>query len=209
MPTSTQEPIETPVPTIIPTPCAPDHRQSLDIQITLDHSGSMEHFLSSVKQAASLFASLTDPATDQLGVTVFDKQATTTQQLTYDRSAVLKAINDIERVDGTNIAAGIEAAHAELMSRRRNPEAVPVLLLMTDGRAPAQPAITAAIAAKADGIRIVVIAMGSNIEVGTLHAIASPNDMYQAKMPMDVAPVFVAIADSIKHGCDVVPTNRP
>lgn len=168
----------------------------------------MENFLSSVQQAARIFAGLTNPATDQMGVTVFDKRAETTQQLTYDRSAVLKAIDDIHKVDGTNIASGIEAAHAELISSRRNPNAVPVMLLLTDGRAPSAPAITAANAAKADGIRIVVIAMGNNIEVGALHTIASPNDLYFAKSPMDIAPVFAAIADSLKHGCDVIPSSN-
>jgi uncharacterized protein YegL len=192
-------------PSSTPTPCDPDHRQSLDIQMTIDHSSSMEHFLSSVQQAARIFVSLTDPATDQLGVTAFDKRAETTQQLTYDRSAVLQAIDAITMGSGTNIAAGIEAAQAELMSRRRNPNAVPVLLLMTDGRAPAQPAIAAANAAKAAGIRIVVIAIGNKIEVGTLHAIASPNDLYFAKTPMDIAPMFAVIANSLKHGCDVIP----
>ena len=211
-PTPTEEiPTITPIgppPTVTPTPCIPGYRQSLAIQLTLDHSGSMEAFLPSVRAAARTFVGLTDPTTDQLGVTVFDRKANTTQQLTYDREAVLRAIDEVTRVDGTDVAAGIKAAHEELLSSRRGQGTLPVILLMTDGRAPSQPAIDAANAARADGIRVVVIAMGNKIEVDTLRQVASPNDLYFAKKPADVEPVFVAIVNSVKYGCDGAPSSQ-
>lgn len=187
-----------------PTPCDPNQRKPLAIQLALDHSGSMERFLPSVKDAARTFIGLTDQGIDQLGVTVFDRNAQTTQQLTYDREAVLRAIDEISRVDGTDVAAGIKAAHEALMSPHRAPGTIPVILLMTDGRAPAEPAIAAANAAKADGIRIVVVAMGNKIETETLRQVASPESLFFAKDPADVEPAFVTIVEHVKYGCSAV-----
>jgi collagen type VI alpha len=78
---------------------------------------------------------------------------------------------------------------------------VPVLVLLTDGRAnpePAEVAVERAAAAKADGITVFTIGLGNELDFDALARIASrPEFFYHAPDAADLAAIYAAIAVTV------------
>lgn len=122
-------------------------------------------------------------AGDRIGLVTFHRRAAAAAPLGASRAALETALGTVGVDDQTRLDLGIMAAHAMLAeapgggSRR-------VIVVLTDGRPyPVAGAvvIAAAAAAKADGIRIVAVGLGDELDAGTLRAVASsPADFHRA-----------------------------
>jgi Mg-chelatase subunit ChlD len=150
------------------------------------------------KTAALTFIDHMDLAgSDQGSVVSFAGQASLDQKLTHDRGRIDAAIDAIGADGGTNIAAGVIAATRELTSSRHNPAAPPVMILLTDGLAKGEEAaaMEAAAAAKAQGIRVITIGLGHDVNESLLRAMASADtDYYFAPSSSDLEAIYEAIA---------------
>src|SRR3989338_4613998 len=136
---------------------------SRDIVLTLDRSGSMnddseaiapgtqpEQPLTDTKEAAKAFVDLLDPGGegrkgDQVGLVSYSSAtssatssspaASLDAELTDDFAGVKTAIAGLSADGCTNIAAALCVARREATSSNANPGAVPVIVLLSDGKA--------------------------------------------------------------------------
>jgi Ca-activated chloride channel family protein len=149
------------------------HTEGIDIMLALDISSSMlaEDFKPKNRiEAAKLVASefIKERSSDQIGLVVFAGQSFTQCPLTLDYNLLLQLLDrvKIELVTGGVIEDGtaIGMAIANGVNRLRNSKAKSrVLILLTDGqnnRGEIDP-LTAASAAKALGIRVYTIGVGT------------------------------------------------
>jgi Mg-chelatase subunit ChlD len=172
----------------------------------LDRSGSIHDSdaLDDVQDTAIDFVEEMDLEVDQVGLVTFNDDASLDQELTQDLTAIKDAINAIEAAGGTDIAAGIAQATEELNSSRRNPEALPVIILLTDGLAKGEEDATRAAAevAKEQGVRLITIGLGEEIDAEMLETIASETtDYWPSPASEDLAAIYKAIAEEIN--CEV------
>jgi uncharacterized protein YegL len=162
----------------------------------LDLTGSGRTKLdAAVEAAGGLVDALRFPE-DQAAVIGFDADVVV-EELTSDRQALLTALAVLRSETGTNIAAGVVAAHDELVSHRRRPDNFPVMVVLTDGKANdgPQPAIEAAREAKDDGIAVLTIGLGADVDREQLVAMASkPAWYYETADAEDLDQVYAEIA---------------
>jgi len=199
-PTPVPEPVYLPV-TLNERPCSETRRAA--VALVIDTSSSMLEAtrsgatkLAAATSAASVFVDLLALPQDQAAVIGFDSTVSA-HQLTSDAGDLRAQLADLRSHKGTRIHLGVEAAHAELMSPRRRPENYPAMVVLTDGRATDGPApgISAARAAKGDGIYIFTIGLGETIDRAQLRAMASdPGAYYEAASVEHLAAVYSAIA---------------
>ncbi len=170
--------------------------------LVIDQSGSMGGPpLSEARNAASDFVDLMDLQKDHDAVAVisFDDQAYVQQPFTYDRGDAISAIQGINELGGTDIAAGLLAATQELAGQSVTTDTRQVIILLSDGdnnNGPA-PVIAAADAAKAQGFWIFTIALGG-ADTATLSQIASsPDAYYETTDPATLMDIYSDIAAGI------------
>jgi RHS repeat-associated protein len=175
----------------------PGSLQHLDVVLVLDRSGSMSgQALADAKTAAKTFVDFMLLAEgDQVGLVSFESTARLDSPLTSDAAAVKAAIDALVSSGGTNIANGITAAHQELISARHNPASTPVMIVLSDGGATAP--TTAANAAKAAGIRLITVGIGSANESVLRPIASSDSDYHQAPTSADLANVYASIAGAV------------
>ncbi len=148
--------------------------------LVIDHSGSMgsgpESALESAKMAASYFARVVATTAQPVGAIRFESRAQVAHEISPDGQACAEAILQIPSGGGTDIAAALEAGHAMVRAAvaSASHSATPgLMILLSDGGSAREPAMAAAEAAKADGIRIITIGLGSSIDEALLRHIAS------------------------------------
>lgn len=197
-PAATDTPRQPPTPTVAPT-CEPENTLPVDVVLALDHSSSMTGSkLDDAKAAAIGFVDLLQLSSDQVGLVAFAGQADLLYPLTHDGSAVQDAIASLATADGTNIAAAVSRAHAELRSAHHQSAAAPVIVLLTDGKSSAEEALAAAAVAKADAIRLVTIGLGSDVNEPLLREMASSaGDYVFAPTSNELAAIYDNIAAQI------------
>ncbi|NJN15879.1 MAG: VWA domain-containing protein [Oscillochloris sp.] len=197
-PTGTAVPTETPG----PTPC-PERGYNLDVVLLLDRSGSIS--TSGAQQlvidTALGFVSQLDYRTDRAGLVTFNHRADLEQRITSELQLLEAEIAGLTFSGGTNIADGITLAATELRSAGKNREAVPVIVMLTDGQAKddrdAKRAVDAATLAKAHfGIRIVTIGLGQ-ADRTLLERIASPGDIYYAEEADRLEEIYTTIYQTL------------
>lgn len=149
----------------------PETTSGVDIVLALDASGSMkaEDFqpmnrLEVAKRAAVDFVD--DRPNDRIGLVTFAGQAVTQAPLTLDHQAVANAIRRVEigrLADGTAIGTALATATNRL---RASEAASKVAILLTDGvnNAGEVDPLTAAEAARALGVRVYTIGVGTTGE---------------------------------------------
>jgi hypothetical protein len=114
-------------------------RKPVDVMLVIDRSGSMGDPpvpIANVKAAAKAFVDKLDPLVDQVGLVSYADSATLDHQLAGGVSGfaeVKGAIDDLSAGGYTNIGDGVYTAQQELQSVRHNPDAIPVIVLLTDG----------------------------------------------------------------------------
>ncbi len=136
----------------------------LDIMFVMDTSGSLR---SSDPQdyrslgAIGLIENLSPKSDIKIGVVSFDKRSDLAQRMTSNREQVINTLRLLPRSGSTNLAAGIDAAVAEL-ARNGRPGSSRVIMLFTDGMSSKNKAYDAAVEATKQGITIQTLMLGSS-----------------------------------------------
>lgn len=136
----------------------------LDMVFVLDTSNSLERADPNdyrTAGAAGLVESLSSKSDTQIGVIGFDRDSEVVQELTSDRRAVVRALGNMKRSGGTDIASGIHAALDEFTANGR-PESSRVIMLFTDGQSNRRKALEAARKAQLLGVRVQSLLLGKN-----------------------------------------------
>ncbi|MCL4266513.1 MAG: VWA domain-containing protein [Anaerolineae bacterium] len=185
----------------IPPPpiCDPTIPQPIDLMLVIDRSGSMAgQPIVDAKAAANAFVDFLDLGVDRVGLASFATSASLNHPLTQDGAAVQSAVNSLVASGSTAIGEGVAVAHTQLMNNA-TPGVTPVIVLLSDGQNNAgRDPFTAANAAKADGIKIVTIGLGSGADAPLMRAMASTEDDYHfAPASSDLQDIFASIANSI------------
>lgn len=142
--------------------------EGIDIVMAIDLSGSMQaqdlkpNRLEAAIDVATEFVS--GRSNDKMGLVVFAGESFTQCPLTSDQSVLInlfKAIPDIDLKDGTAIGMGLSTAIARIKDSEAKSK---VVILLTDGENNAGEITpeTAAEMAKAFGIRVYTIGVGTN-----------------------------------------------
>ncbi len=217
--TETASPIPTASPTPIPRPiflplllrehCQPEQRL-VDAVLVLDASGSMREpaadgqrsKLDAATDAAGIFLdALYLDRGDRAAIVSFHQEAELKMSLTDDRAALDSALDAIVPATGTCLVCGVEAGALELTGERHHPSHAPVLILLTDGRSnpqPASAAVESARRAKAAGVIIYTIGLGSDLDEAALREMASlPEAYFAAPTDEELARIYRQIAVAI------------
>lgn len=169
--------------------------------MVIDRSSSIgeSNALTAVKNTAIGFVDLMDLSIDQVGLVTFNDQATLDQPLSQDRNAVVEHINAIVSQGGTDIAAGTRTGVAELTSNRHNPNALPVLILLTDGISTGKDdaARDAVRIAKEAGIVIITIGLGDVNDALLQELATTPQDYYKAPAVDTLGDIYERIAHNL------------
>ena len=136
----------------------------LDIMFVMDTSGSLrssdpEDYRS--LGAIGLIENLSPKSDIKIGVVSFDKKSELAQPMTSSREHVIKTLKLLPRSGSTNLAAGIDAAVAEL-ERNGRPGSSRVIMLFTDGMSSKNKAYDAAVEATKKGITIQTLMLGKS-----------------------------------------------
>lgn len=142
--------------------------EGTDIVLALDISGSMasKDFQPSRFEAAKDVAVkfVNQRVNDNMGFVVFAGESLSLMPLTYDRAALINAIQNVELgdlTDGTAIGDGLASAVNRLVSGKAKSKSI---ILLTDGtnNAGEVPPFTAAQIARQNGIKVYTIGVGTN-----------------------------------------------
>jgi Mg-chelatase subunit ChlD len=135
---------------------------------------------------------------DQAAIVAFNASATLLQPLTGDRAALEQALAGVQTAQQTCLVCAVDAGWAELGSSRHAADHAAVLVLLTDGRSNPRPASEAARRAgeaKAAGVTVFTIGLGTDVEAEALAAIASrPEWYFGAPDGEALAEIYRAIA---------------
>ena len=178
-----------------------------DVMLVIDRSGSMVgQAYTDARTAASNFVHnlhLSTETNDTLGLVSYNPTSTLNQTLTNSPLAMEEAIQALgPATNGTCISCGIITAQAELTSARRRPNALPVLVLLTDGiphdfDTPSNALYNAQLAKNA-GTRVFTIAFGTNIDSAMMTGMASSaSDYFYASNSAQLGALFDAISTTI------------
>ena len=136
--------------------------QYLDIMFVMDTSQSLRRSDPSdyrSQGAIGLVRNLSPKSDIKIGVVSFDSKSEIAQSMTSDRDAVMETLRLLPRSGSTNLAAGINAALAEL-ERNGRPGSSRVIMLFTDGMSNKNKAYDAAVEATKKGITIQTLMLG-------------------------------------------------
>ena len=136
----------------------------LDIMFVMDTSGSLrgsdpENYR--LSGAVGLIETLSPRSDIQIGVVSFDNRSELAQPLTSNRGAAISALRGLSRGGSTDLAAGINAAQAEL-ARNGRPGSSRVIMLFTDGMSNESKAFDAAVQAARQGTTVQTLLLGSS-----------------------------------------------
>jgi len=148
----------------------------LDTYLVLDHSGSMEgEKMEQAISASGAFVDTMDFSFDRMGIVQFDDSAQVIQPITNQPTDIKNTINAIEVAGGTDVAAGLQAAYEALKTQRRA-DAIPVIIVLSDGQSDVSSIEHVASAAKAAGMVIVSIGLGDDVDENAMRNMASLNE---------------------------------
>jgi len=206
--TATPNPSRAFLPVLLKDACKPSELHT-NVMLVIDASTSMDQQageatkLQAAKHAALTFVDMLQLGYDYAGVVAFNNTAHLLSPLTADGGALRDSIARIETARGTRIDLAIESASAAL---REGSVAVGqgnnrVMVLLTDGRPDAGTAplaLATANEAKADGIIIYAIGLGSDVDSQLLRSIASSDDTYlEAPTAADLERIYREIAGKL------------
>ncbi|MEO8083926.1 MAG: VWA domain-containing protein [Ardenticatenales bacterium] len=164
-----------------------------DIALVLDRSGSMYgEPMRRAKDAARTFVELLDVRRHRAALVSFAGFVSVDIGLTADSGAVIRALDGLVPDGGTNLADAIRQA-GTLLGRDGRSDALPVIILMTDGRDSAghDAPLQAAAVVKAAGVQIYTIGLGRDLDEDGLRTIATkPERYFHAPTPEELFPIY-------------------
>ena len=156
----------------------------LDMALVIDSSGSINSTeLATMKTAFNGFIDTFLPATPtEMAVVEFDSTASVTQGFTDDATLLHTAINAAVSGGSTNWDDALFDARGLFPNRADKPD---VIVFASDGNPTAsdgplshlEDAIVEANAAKTDGIHIIALGIGSELDVDSLFALSTPDSV--------------------------------
>jgi len=176
-----------------------------DIMMVIDRSNSMAgENLNAALAAALTFATAPelDLGRNRLGLVSFSDIISLDQPLTSDVAAMTKAIGDVHYSGATELAGAMRTSWLHLASEGR-PGALPVILMLTDGRPnrdgqPYVEAFIAAARARARGAVVYTIGLGTNIAADLLTQMAgSSTRFFAAPTAGELAPIYEALSQTV------------
>jgi RHS repeat-associated protein len=188
---------------------------ALDVMLIIDRSGSMADKASAspprfpITNAKVAAKSLVNrlASGDKAGLVSFANIASLDQGLTLTKPSVNTKIDALSALGSTYMAQAIVLAQSELSGPNHQTGALPLIILLTDGRPNdgTEQVLTAAETAKLSGTRIITIGLGLLETDGQLlQQVASPNssrpsgrDWYVSPSPNELQSVYDSIAGSI------------
>jgi uncharacterized protein YegL len=164
---------------------------SVDVMLVIDRSGSMTGKpYDDARLACSNFVPnlhFTNNG-DKCGLASYNASATLDQKLT----------NSLTVLDGkTSISLGLQTAQSELISTRHNTNALPVIILLSDGLPTAETksnTLYSATQVKYAGTRIFTVGFGSVDPVLLSQIASSPTDFYYGTNSSQLSSLFTAIS---------------
>jgi Mg-chelatase subunit ChlD/DNA-binding beta-propeller fold protein YncE len=179
--------------------CLAGARKPADIVLVLDTSSSMSGAkLAAAVRAAGIFLDLVGLPRDHVALVSFNSRASLDAGLTGSKTTLALALATPRTAQGTRIDLGLEAATAELRSPRARAEALPVIVLLTDGRPDGgseQAVRSAASAARAAGVTVFAIGLGTDVDAGLLREVAGdPARYYEAPDAEDLERIYRGLA---------------
>lgn len=179
----------------------------VDVYLVIDYSSSMDadDRLGQAKLAGVSFLDEMDFSVDRVGVVQFDDSVEVLQTLTDDSTELNQIISGIPHgmgMGGTDIAGGLTAAYNALKPDRRS-DAIPVIIVLSDGESDPFAMSHAAETAKADGIVIVTVGVGTNVGGDAMKNMASLDVngkplYYYAPDPSQLKTIYSLIAKAIR-----------
>ncbi len=208
--TPTPTPTRPPQPTSIYLPftgsnhCQPRALHA-DVVLVIDTSTSMleqtrsgRTKLEAAIEAANTFLGLLVYQRDQAAIVSFNRDAHVAASLGSDRSKLGRALVRLEAVEGTRIDLGLKVGTREVLSRRHWDINRPVIILLTDGipnGTTHREVIARAVEARAGGVEVFTIGLGSNVDPALLASVATDrHHRYLAPDGEDLAAIYRAIA---------------
>ncbi len=183
--------------------CRPGSERQADILLVLDRSSSMSGLkLDSARAAALRFVTQLDLRRHRIGLVSFSDLVSLDQPLTSDGAALRAVLGSIRSDGSTDIGAALERAQEHLAEAGR-PGAMPVLLLMTDGKPtregqPYIDALRGAARARGRGALIYTIGLGDDVVRPLLEAIAGSADRYFfAPSSEQLAPIYNQLSGTV------------
>jgi hypothetical protein len=162
---------------------------SIDAMLVIDQGANItpQGFLNA-KAAMNTFIDSLHLSPDQIGVVEFASSALLLEKLSGSATQTVSITNSIATGAGSSyIGGGIIAAQAELTSTRHVPSATQVMIVLSDGADKAAPnnsaTLTAANAAKAAGIRVISLQVGSGSGSLMQSIASSASDYYSVPSP--------------------------
>ena len=200
-PTATATPTAAATSTATPTPapiylplslrerCTPE-REPVDVVLAVDTSSSMEERtasgvrkLDAATSAARTFVGMLQlTAGDRAAIVAFNADARLEQPLTADLAALNGALAQLTTAPQTCLPCAVDVGATELAAHGRA-DAMAVLIVLTDGRSnprPASEAVDRAAVAKAAGVTVFAIGLGTDVDAAALEAMASYPAAYLA-----------------------------
>jgi Mg-chelatase subunit ChlD len=117
--------------------------------------------------AIALINNLSPKSDTKIGVVSFNNDSKLALPMTSDRSKVVKALQDLERSGGTNLAAGILTALEELDKNGRQ-DSSRMIMLFTDGKSNRKKALAATREAITEGVAIQTLLLGTSKKGATI-----------------------------------------
>ncbi|MDD3648244.1 MAG: VWA domain-containing protein, partial [Candidatus Dojkabacteria bacterium] len=184
-------------------PCV---KTSINVALVMDKSGSMLDLLSDAKSAGEIFVKNLDFTKDKASIVTYNENSSVQIPLTNNREELISVINNIQAGGNTNIGGAIASASSELLSDTS--EALPIIVIFTDGRAnkpvntnyAKEYALDQAVQAKNQGIRIISIAYGNYADKELMQGIASdtPGSYYFAPTGSEMERIYLAVSENLQ-----------
>ena len=180
----------------------PPQRRAANIVLLVDKSSSMVETgidaFSEAVSAAEAFVAAVDLDKTQVAIAFFDTDVSwASDTFSQDREIILENINDFSAGGQTDIANALNEAGERVVSANPGDDALPVIVLLSDGADDPTNAQRVAQLLREEGVRIVTIALGltGNEQLDFLEGIASsPNDAYES-VPAELQGIYSSIAE--------------
>lgn len=186
-------------------------KQPVEVMILFDRSGSMDDDgqnppepITTAKEATYAFIDSMERHVDHVGLVSYADTAKRDSPLRSDVTAVKQLISHLKAGGKTNIGDAMELGIEEFRSPRARDYAKPFIIIFSDGKAnrpqnmdPIQYAVDQAGIAKNEGITVISIGLGSDVDANTLIRMASPNGYYYAPTASDMVGIYNRISKSM------------